>query len=267
MKNTKHFMTMALMALMALGFTGCYKNHSLTVSSQDFRFGKASETQTLIVRTNTKWSIDLKDNADWYTISPLSGSANDSIVTITVNAYDGDYRGTSFVVNSPGGHIHRTVFVAQTKIDVYSMINKVYGVMHKERWNTDFYGQIIEDSYEPKDYNPYDTTRGYQMYFLADGTGVQRDNHADTVAYWLFNYAYDDINHILHISFSVDSTKNYSPEVLTATDSLYRFMHEFEPHNWERADMRKIGTIDPAEKSDMLLKAVKRKHSGPIFLD
>lgn len=266
MKKGVLLMTMAAFVLLSLGLTGCSKNYSIWVSTQDIRFGLEAESQTIIVRSNCKWSISKNDNADWYTISPMSGEANDSIVTITVNAFDGDYRGASFVINSPGGHIRRSVFVSQSAIDFYGMINKIYGVMSTERWNTDYYGQMIEDSYVLTEFNPFDTTTGYQMYFLADGTGVQRDHHTDTVAYWLFEYDYDPVNQILHISFAADSTLNYSPEVLSASDSLFRFMHEFKTNFWERADMRKIGFIIPDEKSGLLRKAVKRKQPGPIFL-
>jgi hypothetical protein len=238
------------------------------VSTQDMRFGLEPETQTLILRANCKWTIDKKDNADWYTISPMSGGPNDSIITVTVSDFSGgDYRGNSFTINSPHYHVHRTVFVAQTYINFYSLINKVFGVMNKERWNTDYANQMIEDSYVLKEYDPYDTTRGYHMYFLEDGMGMQRDHHTDTVAYWLFYYDYDPVNQILHIDFPSDTTMNYAPEVLSASDSLYRFMHEFKPHYWERADMRKVGTVVPAAKSDLMRKAVKRKESGPIFLD
>ena len=268
MKN-RSFIWMALMVMAATILTGCGKDYELWVSSQDVRFGLEPGTQTIILRANCKWTIDMKDDADWLTISPMSGSANDSIITVTVSDFTGgDYRGTSFVISSPKHHVRRTVFVAQTYIDFYSMINKVYGVMNKERWNTDYADQIIEDTYQLKQYNPYDTTRGYHMYFLEDGTGVQRDHHTDTVAYYLFFYEYDPFNQILHISFpGPDSVMNYNPEVLTASDSLYRFMHEFKSHFFERADMRKIGTINPSGKATMLQKAVKRKEPGPIFLD
>jgi hypothetical protein len=66
------------------------------VSSQDLRFGLASESQTFTITANCKWSIIKNDDADWYTISPMSGKAKDSIVTVTVNDYShGDFRGSS----------------------------------------------------------------------------------------------------------------------------------------------------------------------------
>lgn len=258
----------AMMMVAAMSLTGCVKNYEMRVSSQDMRFGLEAETQTIILHSNCKWTIDKKDAADWYTISPMSGKATDSIITVSVNAYpDGDYRGTSFVINSPGGHVHRTVFVAQSKIDFYSMINKVFGVTRLEHWNTDYYGQIIEDSYKDTMFDPYDTTAGYLMYFLADGQGFQRDRHNDAAVYYAFTYEYNPVDQVLHIEFETvgDEPENYDPTVLTASDSLYRFIHEYKPNFWERADMRKIGIINPDEKSMLMRKATKRTGDGGVF--
>ena len=268
MKAKKLFFV--LIALLSFCLFGCVKDYSILVSSQDLRFGLAPETQTFVITANCKWTITKNDNADWYTISPMSGRANDSIVTVTVKDYShGDFRGSSFVVSSPGGHVHRKVFISQNKIDFDGLVNKVFGLTTLEHWNTDFYGQIIEDEYELWEYNPYDTTTGQLMYFMEDGVGVQRNRalYEDHAIYFPFEYEYDDVNQKLHISFFLpnDSIEHYDPEVLCASDSLYRIFHEYKPNFWERADMRKVGTIAPGEKS-LLMRAVKnRRGNGGIF--
>jgi hypothetical protein len=54
--------------------------------------------------------------------------------------------------------------------------------------------------------------------------------------------------------------------VLCASDSLYRIFHEFQSHRWERADMRKVGTLNPGEK-DFLLRSIKQRKGGkPLFI-
>lgn len=267
MKKHLHLLAIAALLVMVAGLTSCIKTYKIEVSTYDLWFDLHAGSKTLDFTANCKWTITKNDDADWYTISETSGK-NDASITITVEELtDADFRGSSFIINSPNGHVHRTVFVTQNKLEFYSILNKVYGVMQKERWNTDYAGQLIEDTYVLKEYDPYDTTRGYHMYFLENGTGVQRDHHTDTVAWWLFFYEYDPVNQILHIDFPSDTTMNYAPEVLTASDSLFRFMHEFKPHYFERADMRKVGTINPAAKSSMMQRAVRRKERGPIFLD
>ena len=269
MKKSIHFLAVVFLLGMPAAFTGCVKD-SIMVSSQDLRFGLTTETQTLIVRANCNWTITKNDDLDdWYTISPMSGRAKDSIVTVTVNDYDGDFRGSSFVVSSTSGNEYSRVFVSQNKLH-FDVINKVFGLTCLEHWNTDYYNQIIEDEYDCFDYDPYDTTTGQRMYFFENGQGIQRRvlESADTVIYYSFEYAYDPDSSIFHIVFHLEDggEEPYDPEVLCASDSLYRIFHEYKPHWFERADMRRVGTILPGEKAILQQKLSKRKKSEPIFI-
>ena len=267
MKRKNVFLMMALMAVTVTGFLGCSKNYIIRVSTQNLWFGLEAETQTLEITANCEWTITRNDNADWYTISQMSGE-KDGVISVTVEALeDGDYRGSTFVISSPGGHVRRTIFVSQNKLDFDGMVNKVFGVMELEHWNTDFFDQMIEDSYKHAIYDPYDTTTGYHMFFLENGHGIQRDHHDDTVVYYSFTYEYNPIDQILHIDFETvtGAPESYSPNVLTASDSLYRFMHEYKPNFFERADMRKVGTYIPEEITRMRSVATKRKGGEGIF--
>ena len=267
MKRKIVFLMMALMAVTVTGFLGCSKNYIIRVSTQNLWFGLEAETQTLEITANCEWTITRNDNADWYTISQMSGK-KDGVISVTVEALeDGDYRGSTFVISSPGGHVRRTIFVSQNKLDFDGMVNKVFGVMELEHWNTDFFDQMIEDSYQHAIFDPYDTTTGYHMFFLENGHGIQRDHHDDTVVYYSFTYEYNPIDQILHIDFETvtGAPESYSPNVLTASDSLYRFMHEYKPHFFERADMRKVGTYIPEEIARMRSVATKRKGGEGIF--
>ena len=267
MKKHIHLLAIAALLLIAAGFTGCVKTYKIQVPTNNLWFGVDAGSQTFEFTANCEWTITKNDDADWYTISQMSGK-NDATLTITVEAMEqGDFRGASFVINSPGGHVHRTIFVSQNKLDFDGLYNKVFGVTSVEHWNTDYFDQMIEDSYRHKVYDPYDTSTGYTMYFLADGTGVQMDHHKDTAVYYEFTYEYNPINQILHIEFETvdEAPENYDPQVLTASDSLFRFIHEYKDHWWERADMRKIGTINPNAKAVLKHKAIKRKGDEPIF--
>jgi hypothetical protein len=50
-----------------------------------------------------------------------------------------------------------------------------------------------------------------------------------------------------------------------ATEELFRFQHEYKPMRWELADMRKIGTILPQEKTRIAKATKKRKPTGGVF--
>lgn len=268
MKKSINFLTLAALLLIAIaGLTGCAKEPELRVSTNDLWFSMEAGSKTLDITANCPWTIQKTDDADWYSIDMMSGK-NDATITITVKAMDdADYRGSKFVISSPNGHVRRTIFVTQNKMDFYSMVNKIFGVTYLEHWNTDFFGQIIEDSYRDYEFNPYDTATGYLMYFLEDGKGIQRDHHNDTAVYYAFTYNYNPIEQILHIEFETvtGAPESYNPQVLTASDSLYRFKHEYKPNWWERADMRKVGELDPDAKAFLKQAATKRKERGPIF--
>lgn len=264
----KRFAFLIAIVLFALLCTSCTPDYSVFVSSQNLEFGLAAESQTIVVTANCKWTITKNDDADWYTITPMSGRANDSIVSITVNDYpDGHFRGSSFVVSSPGGHIRRTVFVSQNRLDFDGMCNKVFGLTYLEHWNTDFYGQIVEETYHEYPYNPFDTTTGCLMFFMEDGLGVQRDRFGDHAVYHEFSYEYQPDSCNLHIEFHLmnDSLEIYDAEVLCASDSLYRVFHEYKPHWFERADHRKVGTITPDEKALLKQKVSKRQGRKGIY--
>ena len=261
-------MILALMAATGMCFVGCKPEPSIIVSTQDLWFGIDAGTKTVEINANCDWTITQNDNADWYTITPMSGSKNDRVITVTVNDYpDGDFRGSSFIIASSGSHIRHTVFVSQNKLNFDGMMNKVFGVVRLEKWNTDYFDQIIEDSYRDRTYDPYDIEHGYQMYFLENGQGVQCDHHSDTAVYYSFKYNYNPLTQILHIEFETvsDTVESYNASVLTASDSLYRFIHEYRAHFWERADMRKIRTIQPDEASFLRREATRRKGDGGIF--
>ena len=270
MKN--RILSMALIAMAVLSLASCKKKDSLMVSSQDLWFNLEAGSQTITLTANCDWSIVFHEQTDWYTVSPTSGTANDSIITVTVKAYpDGDFRGSYFVINSPGGHIRRTVFVSQNKLDFDGdatlLIHKGYEcendpkLLEVEPTNAEERALmgVIEETYKHKEYDPYDTTTGYLMYFLEDGIGVQRDHHKDTVIYYAFTYDYTPYNQNLYIEFeTVDGgPEPYNAQVLCASDSLYRIFHEFKPMQFERADHRKIGTIIPAEKEALKQKALQ----------
>ncbi len=148
MKKRNIFMMMALLVVAAAGLVGCGKQYSLRVSTNNLYFGVDPGTKTLEITANCKWTVVKNDDADWYTISTMSGE-KDGTITITVDAMeDCDYRASSFFITVPNGHVRRTIFVSQNKLDFDGMVNKIFGVMELEHWNTDYFGQIIEDSYK-----------------------------------------------------------------------------------------------------------------------
>lgn len=268
-KETGLYKIAILLLVVVAALSGCRKKDNIWVSTQDLYFGLNSTTQILVVRANCGWTITQNDPVDWYTLSTTSGGVNDSIVVVTVSDYfGGNHRHASFTITSARGQVRLTIVVSQNKLEAYSMVNKVYGVTERERWVTDFNNQIIEDEYRKYQYDPYDTTTGYLLFFQEDSVGIQRDHHTDTVAWWPFKYWLVPDSLVLHIIYETTlGPEIYAPNVLVAKDSLFRFFHEYKPHYFEHVDMRRVGTIHPDDKSLMRQKMSRRKERGPLFLD
>jgi len=265
MKKTVNILVLAVIATVLMSLVGCVPDETIIVSKQECWFPKEAGSDTIIIHANCKWSVTCNNDADWFTISPMSGRKNDSILIVSVQPYDGEhFRSATFTIESKHGHVRRSMFLSQNNIEIQSLVNKVFGVMELEHWNTDYYDQIIEDTYKDSVYDPYDTTRGQLMIFLENGEGIQRRRKSTGAVYYRFTYDYNPSLRILHCEFETvtDTMEVYDTQVLTATDSLFRFIHEFKKHWWERADMRKIGTFQPQEKSELLRKAAKKREKS-----
>lgn len=243
----------------------------LSITEDELWFTEGAETQTIGINAKCNWTVTIEDGADWYTVSPMSGSTIDNgNLTVTVQPYEGtEFRSSSFLITPDIGEGALRVRLSQNVLEFGSIVNTIFGVSFVEHWNTDFYGHLIEDSYISGNFDPNDTMTGFTMYFLENGEGLQRDVKEDSVYIWPFTYLYDSASRNLNIEFETgnDSTEIYNLNVLTATNRLFRFFHEFSGsgHSWERANMKKIGDIAPHEKSLLKRNAKKRSGRGPLF--
>lgn len=260
-----------ILAFVAIVASSCVKD-KIEVSEHNVWFGVDGGTKTLEISSTFGWRIAENTTDDWFTVTPSGSSDGNATVTITAQPLDAaaeGFRRGSITFLSPRGGAQIVVIISQGDVEFSSIYNLVFGLMKEEQWNTDYYGLLIEDSYKCVEFDPYDTTGGFMMYFLEDGVGVQVDRYnQDTAVYYRFDYTYNIADRKLDIRFELadGSHEIYSPTVITATTELFRFEHEYKAHYWERSDMRKIGVIDPAKKAMMLNRAVKkRKEAGPVF--
>ena len=268
MKNNIKTIALAFLAITFFALTGCHKNENITVSHDTLWFSTEASSQTIEITTDCPWSIEKNGDAQWYTVSPMSGdkSTNGTTLVIKVQKYeDADYRAASFTIKSPKGKGNVTVNISQNMVEFSDIMNTVYGVSKVEHWNTDYAGNVIQDSYRSVSFDPHDMSTGFSMYFCSDGSGAQEDRYRDSTVFYPFRYYYDDVTRNLHIEFEmVDQTQTeiYNASVLTATEGMFRFQHEYKPNFWERAEMTKISTIS---KNDITHAMTEREGNGPIF--
>lgn len=270
MKNSIKTTLMALFVIAFLSLAGCHRNETITVSHDTLWFSTEASSQTITITTDCSWSIEMNGDAQWYTVSPMSGekSTNGTTLTISVQEYEGTgYRAASFTIKSPKGKANVTVNLSQNEVEFSSIINTVYGVKKVEQWNTDYAGNVIKDSYKSVSFDPHDMSTGFTMYFSVNGFGAQEDRYHDSTVFYPFHYYYDNATRNLHIEFELvdySQPEIYNANVLTATEGMFRFEHEYKPSFWERAEMIKIDVIGLNAK-DINRAPAKREKDDPIF--
>ena len=273
MKKKIKVLKTALFLLIILSLVGCRKKEEISVIVDHLWFPKEAGVQDLELTANCKWTISIDDDADWYTIDPMSGKNDKKILVVVQALGDLPSRTSSFTITSEKGTVQQQVRVSQNTdepTELRSITDMVFGVTSVTHWNVDYYGEMIEESYRHMEFdNPYDTASGYVMYFFQDSIGIQRDNvNGDSTTYYSFKYAFDPDARILHLEFETitDTSEIYNAPVLIATEELFRFQHEYMPMRWEISDMRKIGTLHPNQKTRIMRQATKkRKPKGGVF--
>ena len=272
MKMKTRLLKSALLLLAVVSLASCNKQEEISIVPSLLWFPAGATVQELEIKANCRWSITIDDGADWYTISPMSGRKNKKI-SVTAQALNDNLeeRTSSFTITSSKGKVKIQVRVSQNTdepLELESITDMVFAVASVSHWNVDYWGNVIPETYKHKEYDPFDTTKGYLMYFFQDGDGIQKDSHGDSTVYYAFKYEYFPDSRILHLDFETvgEATEIYDAPVLSATIELFRIQHEYLPMRWEISDMRRIGTLAPVNsKARLMRKATKRKGDEPVF--
>lgn len=256
----------ALLLVTLMVLASCGKRHRLEVNKSLIVFSFANSTDILSIEAESDWTIDRENTADWVTINPLSGSGN-AVVSVTVDknstAID---RRTSFEVVNDNGKIRREVAVAQSKIDINAIARKVWFLRTYERWDYDYYNELIPESYRSYTYYSNPGYENWFFYFLEDSTGYQiRTFEGDTI-YYAYDYVYFPEGDSLNITFETtnDSVENYHAVIHELNLGFFSFSDAYRPHQYEKLNLYNVtGT----EKRGLTFKPKKTEYkpSGPLI--
>ena len=271
MKKSINVLKTALFFMVMMSLFSCNKQEEITVLVDYLWFPEQACVQELSIKANCRWTISKDTNVDWFTVDPMSGRKNQTVKVAVQALGDLEDRVSSFTITSAKGKVKIQVRVSQNTdepTELQSITDMVFGVASLAHWNVDFYGEVIPESYYSHEYDPFDTARGYVMFFFQDSIGIQKDNvNGDSTTYYSFKYAFNPDTRILYLDFETvgDTSEIYHAPVLIATEEVFRFQHEYLPMRWEISDMRKIGTLHPNEKTRIMQATKKRKPKGGVF--
>ena len=151
MKKRINLLKVSLFLFALMSLASCNKKEEMTVLVNSLWFPEEACVQELAITANCKWSINIDDGADWYTIDPMSGR-NNKVLSITVKALgDAEQRTSSFTITSDKGNVQLKVRVSQNTdepAELRSIENMVFGVATFTHWNVDYFGEVIEETYK-----------------------------------------------------------------------------------------------------------------------
>jgi hypothetical protein len=244
------------------------EKETLSLSKQKIAFYGQADSDTIEIVCNTAWKVVKNDHSDWYKLSSTSGNKNGRLIISVENYESITNRKGTFTIKTELAEKEETVLIKQNGQSHSKIANTIWGVAFYERWNTDFYGEMIPETYETYTFNPEDTLQGFTMYFFENNSGCQADNKTSGRSYFLFDYEYDESNSNFYISFETNegsAPEDYNAHVNTLNDTLFVLTNEYKDHWFEKATMSKIGEIETNQKSRMTYPKAKKKQNSAIF--
>lgn len=263
----KHLTPIILLSIvLSIVSTSCGKKQHIYLSKNHVYFAPVGGLRSVKVYSDCHWTVEKSASADWFTVEPMEGNDGD-ILSIRAGEYDEqtDRNGIITIV-SDNGKAKKEITVTQRRIDMSDITNKVWFMHFYERWETDFYGEYIEDSYRSWNYY-YDP--GYDnwfFYFLEDSTGYQwKVRNYDTV-FFGFNYIFYPLEDSLYINYVMDSTgvvEDYHTIVEQLDIETFIFQNEYREHRFERLTM---ANVSPHKQKPFVRPTkVMKKPEGPII--
>lgn len=264
----KQSITISLLLCVALvAFTSCRKKQSLEVSKSLIAFSFAGGTEPFKVTADCDWTVEVDNTQSWLTVSPTSGSSNDSVVTVTAsrNSSVDNNRNTTIAVVSANGKIRREILIAQNKIDISAIARKVWFLRTNERWDTDYFNNVIPESYRSITYYSNPGFENWFFYFLEDSTGYQvRTYQGDTLQYH-YHYIYYPKGDSLNMRFEAvgDSVEDYHTIIHILNNQEFGITNPYRPHQYERLYMVNV-TGDERGLLNINPKNTALKPKGPL---
>lgn len=251
--------------LLLITLASCHKKQHLEVNKNLIVFNSFGGTDLFRIVSDCDWSIETDDEQDWMTMDPLMGGKDTTNVLVTAAPNEHNYdRQTHFTVVSGNGKIRREIAVIQEKVNIDYIPNKIWFLRFYERWDRDYYNEIIPESYRSWTYYTDPGNENWFFYFLENATGYQiRIKGNDTILYE-YEYAYYPQGDSLYILFhTVDATvEDYHSTIHELNNERFSFSDEWGWHEYE-----KLSLVNVSDRSEMKInpKKIKKKPAGPLI--
>ena len=255
-----------LVTLLVLTASSCRKKQHIVISKASMTYPYSGGNDVFRIEADCNWEV--VGAANWFTVNPTMGSKDGNVVvTVARNNSMQDRYATLYVV-SENGKVRKSIDIIQTSADISVIINKVWFTLTDERWDTDYFNEVIPESYRIYSYYSNEGYENWFFYFLENNSGYQvRTFNGDTI-YYPYNYTYYPDVDSLDISFEIEGDsivrEDYHTIVHQLDEENFVISHAYRPHQYEKitsvnvtGTRREVFRINP--------KKIQRKPKGPLI--
>ena len=263
----RHFFWIGALLVLVFAFSSCRKKQHIEVNKEQIVFNSFGGTDLLRIVSDCDWSINTDNSQDWMQVAPLMGSKDTTNVVITAAPNEHNYdRSTRFTVVSSNGKVQKEIAVLQEKIDIDFIHNKIWFLRNYERWDCDYFYNVIPESYRSWIYYADYGRETWFFYFMEDNSGYEiRVQGPDTV-YYPYNYQYYPEGDSLYIIFqTVDETiEDYHATIHELNNERFTFSDEWGWHEYEKLY---LVNVSMGKRSEMRInpKKIAKKPAGPLI--
>lgn len=255
-----------LLLVVAVTCSACHHKQHLELSKSNIVFGYAGGDDLFTITADCDWTIETDGTQNWMTANPTSGSNTGNVAVHARQNNSTRDRSTTLTVVSENGKVRRGITVIQSKIDINPVINKVWFLRFYERWDADYWNNVIPESYRNWIYYTDFQYENWYFYFQDEYSGYQIHTQAGDTIYYPCQYEYFPDGDSLNIAFeTVDNEiEDYHAVVHELSNSNFSFSDEYDWHEFEKLNMVNVSTSKRNELKINKSK-IKPKPAGPLI--
>ena len=163
--------------------------------------------------------------------------------------------------------------------DDYMVFVGTWGVELIQYYNTDYYGNPIENTISTYNFTPGDPKNGIDLVFRADRTGEMRDRSRDTLyltdsTYILcpdttfitnFTYSYHKDDATLYMNMEVLHPYTYQMKIPEISNTEFTYINEYDNNYVEKAWLKRISDSKATEATRGSKPVYRPRREGSLL--
>lgn len=119
---------------------------------------------------------------------------------------------------------------------IEAIAEKVWFTTLEERWNTNYAGDSIPESYRSWTYYMTPGSENWLWYFFKDNTGYEIHTQDFDTLYYHFEYSYSYSKNSIFVKYETSdgSSEEYTAVIEQIDDQNFIWSNEYRPHQFER---------------------------------